>query len=212
MPHQKPRRSGPSWKKWLLGCAIGCGSLLVIIVGVALILFLKLTAVPPGAELPSASRPPTAATARPEPPPYDVQRQQIEQAARTGQPTAVTLRLSEAQINELIQQNADANAPLRDVRVTLGQSDITFTGVGYWRGRPVYVTATARPSALNGRPHLELYGVRVGTLNLPGRAVAQLQAQLDRAMADWAAKNPYDVTEVSVYDGQIVISGTTRPR
>jgi hypothetical protein len=57
-----------------------------------------------------------------------------------------------------------------------------------------------------------LYSVRVGTLNLPGSAVAQFQSEIDRGLEDWATKNPYDVTDVSIHNGELVMSGTTRPR
>lgn len=213
MHYDDSHSSKSRWKNCFLGCAAGCGATGVALFGAAVIILLKMSAVPPEMALPSRG----ASTAPPslpqhEPPPYETQLQQIEQAARSGQPTAVTLRLSEAQINELVQRNAEPSSTVRNVRVFLGRGDITLVGTGYLRGRQVYVSAIGRPAAMNGRPRLHLHTVRVGTLRLPGQAVAQLQAQLDKAMDDWAAKNPYDVTDASVYDGQLVISGLTRPR
>jgi hypothetical protein len=217
MPHSRRQPSGPAWKKWLMGCGIGCGSLVVLLLILAAVLYHKAMAVPPEARQPAqpAATPGAAhpgVAAAPECPPFEQQRQEIERVASRGQPANVNMRLTEGQINDLIAQNAGADSGLQNLRASLGIGDITLTGTTYWRGRQVYLTATGRPQAVGGRPRFELYSVRVGTLGLPASAVAQFQAEIDRGLDDWAAKNPFDVTDVSVYDGELVMSGTTRPR
>ena len=218
MPHSRRPPSRPRWKTALMGCGIGCGAALLIGIAVGLVLLHKLTAVPPEvarmSEAPpeSPSQPGTQAPAQPQPAPYEVQRQEIEQAARSGYPTPVTVRLTEGQITDLIAQNAGPNAEVQNVRVAFTGGDMLFTGTSHWRGRQVYLTAVGRPQAVGGRPHFQLHSARVGTLGVPASGVARLQAEIDRGMADWAAKNPYDVADVSIYNGELVISGTTRPR
>ncbi|MBM3499048.1 MAG: hypothetical protein FJX74_10310 [Armatimonadetes bacterium] len=214
MPHSRRQPSRPRWKTALLGCGIGCGSALLLGALAALIVFHKLTAVPPEIARVSAPEPtPQPGQPIPEPPPpYETQRRQAEQAARSGVPTPVTVRLTEGQINDLIAQNAGQDAEVQNVRVAFTGGDLLLTGTTNWRGRHVYVSALGRPQAVGGRPHFQLHSVRVGTLGMPAAGVARLQAEIDRGMADWAAKNPYDVTDVSVYGGQLVLSGTTRPQ
>jgi hypothetical protein len=218
MPHSRQQPSRPRWKTALMGCGIGCGSLLLLAAIAGLVIAHKLTAVPPevarmeATPAPSASQPGTSEPTQPQPPSYEQQRQEIERAAQTGQPTAVTLRLSAGQINDLIAQNAGRNAEVQNVRVAFTGGDLMLSGTTQWRGRQVYITAVGRPQAIGGRPHFQLGSVRLGTLGMPAAGVARLQAEIDRGMEDWASKNPYDVTDVAVYGGELVMSGTTRRR
>jgi hypothetical protein len=197
-----------------MGCGIGCGSALLLGGLVLLVLLHKVTAVPPEVARMREAPPPASsgAPAQPAPAPYETQRQEIEQAARSSSPTPVTLRLTEAQMNDLIAQNAGRNAEVQDVRVAFTGGDLLLTGTTNWRGRQVYITAVGRPQAVSGQPRFQLSSVRLGTLAMPASGVAKLQAEIDRGMADWSAENPYDVTDVSIYDGQLVVQGTTRPR
>jgi len=216
MPHSRRAPSKPLWKRVLLGCGIGCGSLLLLVIIVALVIFHKLTAVPPEvahARRPSPPNGPGAsAQLQPEPPPFEVQKQEVDQALQTGQAANATYRLSEAGLNDLIAQNADPNAPVQNVRAYLGNDDVTVTGTGRWRGRQVYLTAVGRPQASGGVPEVRLSSVRIGTMGMPGSGVARMESEFNRALADWAAKNRYTVNDVSVCNGQLVMSVSGRPQ
>ncbi|MBM3472222.1 MAG: hypothetical protein FJX75_02975 [Armatimonadetes bacterium] len=216
MPHSRRAPSKPLWKRVLLGCGIGCGSLLLLLVIVALIIFYKLTAVPPEVAHARRPSPPSApgapAQPQPEPPPFEVQRQEVDRALQTGQAANATYRLSEAGLNDLIAQNADPSAPVQNVRAYLGNGEVTVTGTGHWRGRQAYLTAVGRPQASAGVPEVRLSSVRIGTMGVPGSGVARMEAELNRALADWAAKNRYTVNDVSVCNGQLVMSVSGRPQ
>jgi hypothetical protein len=218
MPHSRRAPSKPLWKRVLLGCGIGCGSLLLLAIIAALVIFHKLTAVPPEvvrARTPSgpaaAGQPGAPAQPQPEPPPFETQKQGVDRALQTGQSANATYRISEAGLNDLIAGNADPNAPVQNVRAYLGNGELTITGTGRWRGRQVYVTAVGRPQAAGGVPEVRLGSVRIGTMGVPGSGVARMESDLNRGLADWAAKNRYTVNDVSIYNGQLVMSVSGRP-
>jgi len=218
VPHSKRAPSKPLWKRVLLGCGIGCGSVLFLAVVVVLVVLHKLTAVPPSvsqANRPSppsvAAQPGAPAQPQPEPPPYESQKQEIDRALQTGQAANGTYRLSESGLNDLIAQNAGGDAPLQNVRAFLGNGDVTVTGTGHWRGRQGYFTAVGRPQASGGLPVIRLSSVRIGTMGVPGSGVARMEAELNRGLADWAAKNHYTVNDVSIYNGELVLSVARSP-
>lgn len=212
MPHTGRATTRPLWKKVLLGCGIGCGSLVFLVAIAAVVIMHKLTAVPPDI---ARGRPPSASgaarQAQPEPPPFEAQKQEVDRRLQTGQAASAAYRLSEAGLNELVTQNSSPDDDVQDVRVYLGNGDLTVTGVGRWRGRQVYVTGVGRPYASGGVPQVRLLSVRVGTMGVPGSGVARMEAEVNRGLADWAAKNHYNVTDVSVYNGELVMTVSPRP-
>jgi hypothetical protein len=48
-------------------------------------------------------------------------------------------------------------------------------------------------------------------MGVPGSGVARMESDLNRGLADWAAKNRYTVNDVSIYNGQLVMSVSGRP-
>jgi hypothetical protein len=192
-----------------------------MLVLVALLIVLsQVTAVPrpPAAAPPIPPAPPSGPGAGPTapvleaPPPFETQRQEIEQAARSGVQQQVSLRLTESQINDLITQRADPNSPIRNLRVAVGQSDLALTGTTVWRGRQVYLTVTGRPYPVNGRLGFQLHGGSVGNLRLPQSVINSFQQRIDEAVASANVDERIRVDDVAIVQGQVIISGLTQAR
>ncbi len=201
-------------RTFLLGCGIGCGTVLLALLIVAGFLYSRLTAMPaPVAHAPASdavSPQPQPGSPQPSPPPVDEQVSEIRRAVQSGQRVRVSLRVSEAQINDAIAQAGGTGGQLRDGRVTLRDHDLLATGIATWSGREFYATVAITPQASNGKLRLRVDSLRAGKQALPGFAVSRFQAELDRALA---ASPPIDervyVEEVAISGGELVMSGQT---
>jgi len=198
-------------KTFVLGCGIGCGTVLLALLIVAGFLYSRLTAMPaPVAHTPAPSSDAVSPQPQPSPPPLDEQFDEIRRAAQGPQPVPVTLRASEAQINDSIARTGALGSQLRDLQVVLRDHDLLATGIMSWGGREFYGTAVVTPEAPNGKLRLRVDSLRAGRQELPGFAVSRFQAELDRALA---ASPPIDervyVEEVAISGGELVMSGHT---
>ena len=212
-------------KRLLIGCGIGCGSGALVLLIILGIIYTQLTAPPPNmtpnpasiAGPPSASSAggastDTAAPSAPQPPPVQAQVDEIKRAVATNQPTPVTLRVSEAQINQLVAEKLNAGSPIRNARVALRSGDVVITGTAEWKGRDWYITAAATPQAVAGRLGFRVDSVQVGRFPLPPSAVSRIQAEIDKGMADGGpVGKDVQVTGVSIANGAVTVSGQTVP-
>lgn len=218
MPRISRARPRSRLRTFVVGCGIGCATVVLALLIVFVIVYSKVTAVPdsiarrPGSV--SASQPPSPGGApAPPTPSIDEQAQTIRKAVESGQPAPVALRINESQLNALIAENTGSSGPVRDLRVALRDADLLATGLTTWAGRQVYLTAQLRPQAVNGRLHLRVDSLRAGNLRLPGSAVSRLQAEIDRGMSrSKLVDERVYIEEAVVSRGELVISGHTTPR
>jgi hypothetical protein len=217
---RKPRRS--RLKTLVLGCGIGCGAFLLISFLIALVLYSRITAVPPafrqspGSSSQEPGGPSSSASDRPQnaPPTVDVQVREIQRAIESRQRVNVSLRLTQAQVNDLIAQEGGGEGALRDLRVVLRDRDVLVMGIARtdWRGKEVYLTAALTPRAVGGTIRFRVDSLQAGTVSLPGSVVAQAQTEIDRAMADVdLVDDRVYVDDVAVSGGELVVSGHTVP-
>jgi len=214
-------------KKILLGLGIGCGSVLVLLLIGALVIYHQVTARPPaiagvrvqpsgaGAAAPPAQPGTAGATgneAAPQPPPVDTQIQEIKRAVETRQAVPVSFRAGESQLNQYIAQKIDARSPVQNVQVTLRSGDLVATGSAVWNGRPYYWAAVGTPQVVGGRLGFRLNSGYVGRVPMPSSALARFQAEIDRAMADGGlVGKDVQVTGASIANGELTMSGQTVP-
>ncbi len=223
---RKPEEPKSRLKKILLGLGIGCGSLVVIVLIVAAILYHQLTARPPaiagvggqpsgaGAAAPPAQPGTSGATgteAAP-PPPVETQVQEIKRAVDTRQAVPVSFRANEAQLNQYIVQKIDSRSPIQNVQVTLRSGDLVATGSAVRNGRSYYWAAVGTPQVVGGRLGFRLSSGYVGRLPMPDSVLAWAQAEIDRAMADGSlVGKDVQVSGAAIANGELAISGQTVP-
>jgi hypothetical protein len=212
------RRPPPSrLRRFLVGCSVGCGSGLLLLLLAAGIIYYRMTGTPPQVIAPLPPAPRTAgggaAQAPPPPPPIDTQVEEIKRVAESHQAAPVSLRATEAQVNNFIARKLDPSTPIRDVRVTLRQGDAFVTGRGTWSGREYWFTATAAPYVTNGRVALRLTSGSIGQMPLPSPVLGRFQAEIDRALGSGEQiAEGVQVTGVNIANGELTLSGQTVPR
>jgi hypothetical protein len=193
---------------------------LLILIVVGGLIYARVTAMP--SDFPPGS-PPAAAgsdqtgssgvSAAAPPPSVDAQTEEIRRAAESAQPVQVSMRLNEAQINDLIAEQASPGGPLSNARVMVRGPDLLLGGTTQWAGRQVYLTVGLTPRAEQGGLALRVDSVRAGNFYLPGSVVARVQQDIDRAMArSPALGDRVQVEDVSIYAGELIVSGHTLPR
>lgn len=219
-----PRKEEPKsrLKKLFVGCGIGCGSGVLILLIILGIIYTQLTAPPPnltasptastGSSSASSGGAGAVAPSVPQPPPVQAQVDEIKRAAATNQPTPVTLRVNEAQINQLIAEKIGAGSPIRNAQVALRSGDMVITGTANWNGRDWYVTATGTPQVVGGRLGFRVDSAQVGRFPLPSSALSRIQAEIDKGMADGGpVGKDVQVTNLSIANGEVTVSGQTIP-
>ncbi len=214
MPRIQRKDPKPWWKTALLGCGIGCGAVFATLVIIALVVYSKVTAVPPSVtQAPATTSSPAAPSTAPAANlPVEQQVEVIEQAVQSRQTVPVTLRVDEAQLNQMVAENAGQSG-IKDPHVSLVDGNAVVTGMVDWKGRQLYLTAKLRPYMDGGQPRLRIDSAQVGSLNLPQSAVDGMQAELDRGLSQQLSQaEGVKISDIAIYNGQLVISGTTAPQ
>ena len=188
----------------LKACGVGCAVLVLLALIVFLAIRAKLTSPP---RLPPLSTP-VASTAAPS---VEQQLKAIQEAAKSGRRQAVELRVSEAELNRVAQEQAAGSKELSNLQVRLTGDQMTVSATvqtGSVLGT-VPLTATGRPTVTDGRLRFVADSVQAGTMKLPPDA---LQQRLDQAFGSFdLAKEGVQVTGVRIANGELTLSGTTMP-
>ncbi|MGQ9730492.1 MAG: hypothetical protein ACUVX8_04390 [Candidatus Zipacnadales bacterium] len=194
----------------MIGCGLGCVTSLLLVVVAGFIIYSRMMLSPPHVAQPIPS-PALILPNQPSPPPLEEQIEQARHATHAGALGNITLRLNEAQINEWIRNQTTAESALQNAHVAVGVSDLTLTGTINWRGHHVYLTIVGRPKVIGGRLGFDISTLRVGNFPLPGAVIAQIQQRMDRAATLEPVKD-FEIENVSIVNGQLIITGHSLPR
>ncbi len=196
-------------RRLLKGCACGC---LVSVLALAVLFLFVRAKLQERPRLPTATKP---AAAPPATPAVEQQLEAIGKAAESGRQQQVELRLNEAQLNQLAQDAAKENPQLHDLQLSIRGDTLVASGTVNTRTvlGEVYVTAVARPEMRDGRPSLRIESAKAGSFDLPSAAVQTLQSRLDDTVSQaQLGRQDFQVTNMQITDGELVITGTTIPR
>ncbi len=186
---------------------LGCGAFVLLLFVVGLVLYHQATYIPPEAlASPSQAAEASGKAA------VEAARNEIEaaaEAARRGQPSEVTISLSDADVTAAFAQSDDLG-DVRSPRVQFTDGAILISGLVTWQGRKLYLTVTAVPSVTSdGRARVDLTELRSGRLRLPGSVVERVQREMQAAL-DEEAKG-ITLKTIEVRPGRLTLSGIARP-
>ncbi len=210
-------------RPWWFWVGTGCGSALVLLLIVALILYKMATYVPPEArqalETSPASQPPPSSPAPGSPSApgtLETQLARIEDQARRGQPGPVTVTTTEAEFNSFLARQAaeESGGDVHNPRVTFGAGTMTFSAVVHLQNRWLYVQAEGVPEVRpDGGLRFALRSARLGSLGMPAGLRARLQEQVDQALRDATPqKTGLHLTSITVAPGELRLTGNIVPR
>ncbi len=184
--------------------AIGCGSvlLLALIAAVIVWIMLRSSPAPPPEAIVSESASPGSVPAAP---PLEQQIQAAEQTVRAQGVAQVTLIIRADELNALIARRPPPN--VRNLHVYFGNGTIAATGDVTWRGRNLHLTVRGTPVVADGQVRVQVQEVRVGRLGAPEAIRAQVERDLQRGISELIGGNRLRVESVSVAPGVMTVQG-----
>jgi type IV secretory pathway VirB10-like protein len=222
----QPRRRRPRWRRLLLwgGAAVALAALAAIAV-----VYWQLRSppvVPPALaqalqQAQQAHAPSSPATASPAAPgatppaapgpaslpPARQQVEQIRQAVRQGYRGPVRVVVTEADLNQALQE-ATRGTPVREVVAAILEGEVAATGKVSMAGREMSFLLRAQPLVQDHRARLALSEVSLGRLRLPAAQVAQIQHRLDEELEKVVRQSgAVQISTVVAQRGVLIIDG-----
>lgn len=135
----------------------------------------------------------------------------IARDAKTGQAKPFELRLSQDELNTLVQDHLQVkNLPMRNPRIGLQNGQLIFEGDGNYHGVEAPVSASGTVSAQNGDVSFQIDSLSLGGWPAP----SGLKEKAQRAVSDGLKKALQEkgsakIESVEVGEGTMIIKGQT---
>ncbi|HUG55582.1 MAG TPA: hypothetical protein VMJ92_00775 [Candidatus Limnocylindrales bacterium] len=138
----------------------------------------------------------------------------VEEARRSGAAREVTLALTEEELTSKARELTrigDGSAVATDTQIRLRDGRIIATSLvtlqGLTRNRGIVAITVVE----DGRTKIVISEIQTGALPLPEAVTTELNKQIGASIDPVTLGLPLDVSDVTVADGTIVVTGTARP-
>jgi Flp pilus assembly protein TadG len=139
----------------------------------------------------------------------------IADAKKSGkaQPIEVTFTEEEltSKVNQATAQGAGSGIAAQNTEIHLQNGNIVATSTVNVSGVSMNVGVVATPTVVNGQTQLVVKEIQTGALPLPDALKQQLNAQIGNAIDPAKLGLPFDVSQLQVVDGKLVVKGTAKP-
>ena len=139
----------------------------------------------------------------------------IADAKKSGkaQPIEVTFTEEEltSKVNQATAQGAGGGIAAQNTEIHLQNGNIVATSTVNVSGVSLNVGVVATPTVVNGQTQLVVKEIQTGGLPLPDALKQQLNAQIGNAIDPAKLGLPFDVSQLQVVDGKLVVKGTVKP-
>lgn len=129
--------------------------------------------------------------------------------ARPDENGNITVTITDQEINEALQvgeQAGDAVSPIQDVTVAFTGGNAVFSG-DVTRPLQGRLTATFRPSVVDGQIQLDLINARIGPVPIPVSVLTSLETTVNDKVAAGLSQLPpaYSLQDVAIEEGSMTI-------
>lgn len=138
----------------------------------------------------------------------------VEEAKRTGKAQPVELTITEQELTTKAAAAAATGAgglTATNTQIHLQGGQIIATSTVSVSGIALNVGVVAVPTVVNGQTQIVVKEIQTGALPLPDAVKQQINAQIGSAIDPKRLGLPFDVSQITIVNGQLVIKGTAKP-
>lgn len=138
----------------------------------------------------------------------------VDEAKRTGKAQPVELTVTEEELTSKIAEttvSASGGIVTDAVQINLSGGNIIATTNVNVQGLSLAVGIVAAPVVEGGKTKIVVKEIQTGALPVPDAIKQQIEAQIGRAVDPSSLGLPFDISKMTIVDGKLVISGTTKP-
>jgi hypothetical protein len=136
-------------------------------------------------------------------------------ARKTGKSQAVEVTFTEEELTSKASETTgtigDTGIAATDTQVHLAGGNVVATSTLTVQGISVNVGVVATPTVVNGQMQLLVTDVQTGSLPLPDAVKAQIRAAVGQAIDPTTLGLPFNISDLTIVDGKLVLKGTTKP-
>jgi hypothetical protein len=145
----------------------------------------------------------------------DTMNKAVAEAKKSGKAQAVEVSFTEEELTSKASQAAsltgDGGVAARNTEIHLQGGNIIATSTVTVSGVSVNLGIVATPTVVNGQTQIVVKEIQTGALPLPDAVKAQINAQIGTAVDPSKLGLPFDVSQLQIIDGKLVIKGTAKP-
>jgi len=195
----------------------GCGCVtLVLIVAIYVIatMLLRGPSLPPDVAVQAAAQEaPPAPGALPMPasgPSLQQQVREVASKAGSGRPEPVTLRVTDAELNQLIASGLQSRQEVKRARAYFGKGKMYLTVDTVQRGQSLTLNVVASPVVVNGGLQFGLDSVKIGRIPAPAAVTKLVSTSLSGIYGRWSPEHTgVHLQSATIEEGVAVLKGMT---
>jgi len=137
-----------------------------------------------------------------------------EEAKKTGKAQPIELTITEQELTTKAAAETAKGAggvTATNTQIHLTNGNIVATSTVTVSGINVNVGVVAQPTVVNGQTQIVVKEIQTGALPLPDAIKQQINAQIGSAIDPKKLGLPFDVSQLQIVDGKLVIKGTANP-
>ena len=139
-----------------------------------------------------------------------------DEAKRTGKAQSVEVSFTEEELTTKASQaeasqSADSAIKAKDTQIHLVGNQIIATSIVTVSRLNVNLGVVVEPTVVNGQTQFVVKQIQTGGLPLPDAIKQQIKAQIGNAIDPSKLGLPFDVSQLTIVDGKLVIKGTAKP-
>lgn len=139
-----------------------------------------------------------------------------DEAKRTGKAQSVEVSFTEEELTTKASQaeanqSADSAIKAKDTQIHLSGNQIIATSTITVSGVNVNLGVVAEPTIVNGQMQIVVKEIQTGALPIPDAIKQQINAQIGNVIDPSKLGLPFDVSQLDIVDGKLVIKGTAKP-
>ncbi len=149
---------------------------------------------------------------------FDDKMKALEEAAAaakaSGKSAPVTATFTEEELTSAANQASSTTSgalAATDTQIHLSGGNVIATSNVTVEGISIPLGVVATPTVVNGQLQMVVQQIQTGALPLPDAVKQQIQAQVGQAIDPASLGLPMDISSLQIQNGQLVLSGTTKP-
>jgi hypothetical protein len=138
----------------------------------------------------------------------------VDEAIRTGKATPVEVTFNEEELTSKIAEAAKTvtgGLVTSGTQINLQGGNIVATSSVSLQGINVNVGIVATPIVEGGQTRIVVKEIQTGAIPLPDALKQQIESQVGVALDPKSLGLPFDISKLTIANGQIVIAGTAKP-
>ncbi len=140
-------------------------------------------------------------------------------AKASGKSVPVQTTFTEEELTSAVNQaagsasgsGATGGLAATDTQIHLAGGNVVATSNVTVQGITIPIGVVATPTVVNGQVTMVVQQIQTGALPLPDAVKQQIQAQVGQAIDPTALGLPMNISNLQIQNGQIVLSGSTKP-